>query len=241
MAARGLVRALRLGACGAAAGYWASAAAPVRADNAQWHMHKLAELSGQGPLKVGRMADPTIDHVLLTEAQIARKVTELAGRMAGDYHALGAQRVTLICVLKGSIVFTADLMRALSHAGLESEVEFLSVSSYGNRRSSSGTVRLELDCRQDVKDKHVLIVEDICESGNTLIKLIQMFQQREPASLRTVVLLNKGSKRSARFEELGLKVDYTGFEIPDKFVGGYGLDFAERFRELGDIVALKPS
>jgi len=191
-------------------------------------------------LKIGRMADPSIDHVLLTESQIARKVTELAGRMAADYKRMGAERVTLVCVLKGSFIFTADLARALSHAGLETEIEFISVSSYGDRKESSGTVRMELDCRHDVVGKHVLIVEDICDSGNTLVKLVNMFKLRNPASLHTTVLVNKGAGRTTDFAKEGIHLEYIGFEIPNKFIGGYGLDFAERFRELGDIVVLAP-
>mmetsp|Transcript_9875 Transcript_9875/g.16501 ORF Transcript_9875/g.16501 Transcript_9875/m.16501 type:complete len:194 (-) Transcript_9875:78-659(-) len=192
-------------------------------------------------MKIGRLTDPEIDRVLLTEQQIARKVTELAGRMAADYSAMGCNRVTLVSVLKGSFIFTADLMRALSHAGLECEVEFISVSSYGSGRQSSGTVRLELDTRHDTAGKHILIVEDICDSGNTLLKLMDMFKSRDCRSVKSCTLLSKSFNRSPAAESAGLHVDYIGFEIPDYFVGGYGLDFAERFRELGEIVGLKPA
>ena len=174
---------------------------------------------------------------IVSQAQIQTRIAEIADQMTADYgKVMGpGEELMLVCILKGSLMFTADLARALSERGVPTIMEFMCASSYGGGTESSGEVRVLLDLRMPMKGKHVIIVEDICESARTLHFLQNTFRARSPASLKTVTLLDKPYKRKAQ----GVVLDYVGFTIPDKFVVGYGLDFDEKFRSLSNIIVLK--
>jgi hypoxanthine phosphoribosyltransferase len=168
---------------------------------------------------------------LIGEDLIAERVGELAAEISRDY--AGRGELILIGVLKGSFVFLADLTRRLD---IPHRVEFIAVSSYGDRESEDpGAVRLILDVRHDIGGKHVLVVEDIVDTGHTLAYLVRLLNARMPASLRTCTLLRKPDRA-----EVDVTIDYLGFDIPDVWVVGYGLDFAERYRTLPRICAMKP-
>jgi hypoxanthine phosphoribosyltransferase len=171
-----------------------------------------------------------IDHIMLGEAQIQERIDELVTEIRADYAEI--EDLLLICVLKGGYVFLADLSRALRrpHA-----VDFMAISSYGAGVTSSGAVQIIMDLKQPIDGRHVLIVEDIIDSGHTLSYLRKSLLARNPASLRICTLLNKPSRR-----EVDVPVDYIGFDIPDEFVVGYGLDFDELYRDLPFIAVLKP-
>lgn len=159
--------------------------------------------------------------VLHSEAEIRARVAELGKRISRDY---AGKELTVIGVLKGSFIFMADLVRAIT---IPVSCEFLSVSSYGNAVRSSGEVKLNLDIAEPLAGKHILIVEDIIDSGLTLQFLIELLSVRHPASLKVCALLDKPAARKS-----AAKVDYVGFAIRDEFVVGYGLDYAQKFREL---------
>ena len=159
--------------------------------------------------------------VLITREQLQTRVDELAAAVTADYE---DRCPILICVLKGAIFFLADLTRRLS---FELELEFMAVSSYGHSTDSSGVVRILKDLETDIEGRHILIVEDIIDSGLTLQYLTSNLNSRNPASLEIVTLLSKPSRRTAE-----LDCRYTGFEIPNEFVVGYGLDYAEKHRNL---------
>ena len=159
--------------------------------------------------------------VLIGEKELQAKIDELAAAIAADYK---DTHPILICVLKGAVFFIADLVRRLP---FDLEIEFMAVSSYGQSTDSSGVVRILKDLDTDIEGRHVLIVEDIIDSGLTLQYLTRSLKARNPASLEVVTLLTKPSRRTA-----DLKCRYTGFEIPDEFVVGYGLDHAEKYRNL---------
>lgn len=167
--------------------------------------------------------------VLLTEEQIQARVVELGAQIARDYK---DQYPLLVGVLKGSIVFLADLMRKIQ---IPLEIDLLCVSSYGLNSRTSGELTLLKDLAVDVRGRHVLLVEDIVDSGVTLSHLMDLLGRRDPASLRICALLSKPDRRQVQIE-----MAYTGFEIPDEFVVGYGLDYAERFRWLPCVAVLKP-
>jgi hypoxanthine phosphoribosyltransferase len=173
-----------------------------------------------------------IDRVLLDEDAIAARVHKLAAEISDDYTDVeyGEDGLVLVGVLKGAFVFLADLAR---HLTIPHHVDFIALSSY-NRGSTTGEVRLIMDSRINVADRHVLIVEDIVDTGHTLDYLQRTFAARQPASLRTCVFLSKPDRRQVKVE-----IDYLGFEIPDVWVVGYGLDFADRYRTLPYIGALK--
>lgn len=167
----------------------------------------------------------------LTVEQIDQRVGELAAEIDRDYSE--AQEVVLIGVLKGSFVFLSDLARRLT---IPRRIEFLAVSSYGDRESErADAVRLIMDIRHDIRDKHVILVEDIVDTGRTLAYLRRLLEARGPASLKTCTLLHK-PERTEEFVDL----DYLGFTIPDVWVVGYGLDFAEQHRTLPYIAQLPP-
>jgi hypoxanthine phosphoribosyltransferase len=165
--------------------------------------------------------------VLISEAEIASKVKELAGRIRADY---GEAPLLLVGVLKGSVHFIADLSRRL---GPNVTLDYVQVSSYGEGRSSSGIVQIRKDLDINLEGKDVLIVEDIVDTGATLAHLRELLSTRKPKSLRVVTLLSKPEARISQAE-----VEYVGFEIPNKFVVGYGLDYAERYRNLPYIAIL---
>jgi hypoxanthine phosphoribosyltransferase len=169
--------------------------------------------------------------IMIDEAQIQARVSELAAEIEADY--LDKEDLLLICVLKGGYVFLSDLSRNLSRPH---QLDFMGISSYGKGTKSSGAVQIIMDLKAPITDRNVLIVEDIIDSGRTLEYMRQNLLARGPASLRICALLSKPSRR-----EIDVPVDYTGFEIPDEFVVGYGLDFAEDYRNLPYIAVLKPA
>ncbi|KMO79787.1 hypoxanthine phosphoribosyltransferase [Mycobacterium sp. BK558] len=175
-----------------------------------------------------------IKSVLLSEEQIRSKTAELAELIAADYPTPGAggQDLLLITVLKGAVMFVTDLARAIP---LPTQLEFMAVSSYGSSTSSSGVVRILKDLDRDINDRDVLIVEDIVDSGLTLSWLLRNLATRHPRSLRVCTLLRKPDAVRADVE-----IEYVGFDIPNEFVVGYGLDYAERYRDLPYIGTLDP-
>jgi hypoxanthine phosphoribosyltransferase len=170
---------------------------------------------------------PEFERILVTEEQIQARVSELAVEISKDFKGKGS--IVLVSILKGAFMFTSDLVRQLK---IPHYVDFMALSSYGSK-AVSGAVRILLDLRADVYNKHVLIVEDIVDTGNTINYLYTVLKTRKPASLSTCVLTQKEGKRP------DIKVDYLGFEIPDVWVVGYGLDFAERHRTWPFIAELK--
>jgi hypoxanthine phosphoribosyltransferase len=171
---------------------------------------------------------PDVAEILITADELQTRVRSLGQEISAAYQ---GKEPLLLAVLKGSIIFMADLMRVISapHA-----IDFMAVSSYGAATESSGVVRIIKDLDEPIEGKDVLIVEDIIDSGNTLAYLRGLLLARNPASLRIVTLLSKPSRR-----EVDVPVDWVGFEIPDKFVIGYGLDFDEHYRYLPYIGVLK--
>src|SRR6202049_972080 len=171
-----------------------------------------------------------IAEILISEEQLRSKVQELGAQITRDYW---DKNLLLLGTLKGAVPFIADLARAID---LPLEIDYMAVSSYGNSTESSGVVRILKDLEGPVQQKNVLIVEDIVDSGQTLHYLMDVLRQRRPMSLRVCTLLDKGRERIKPVE-----LDYTGFQIPDRFVVGYGLDYAQRYRNLPYIGILKPS
>ncbi len=174
--------------------------------------------------------DPGVGEVLVSEEKLRERVAELGHEIASDYE---GRDLLLIGVLKGAVFFMADLMRELP---LPCEVDFMAISSYGSATDSSGVVRILKDLDINIEERHVLIVEDIIDSGLTLSYLMRNLRSRAPASLEVCALLVKASAHKVR-----KSVRYVGFEIPDRFVIGYGLDFGERFRNLPYVAALDDS
>jgi len=171
-----------------------------------------------------------VDHVLIDQDRLRARVAELAAEVSCDY--TGVEDLLLVCVLKGAFMFLSDLSRQLTvpHA-----IDFMAISSYGTSTESSGIVRILMDLETSILDRHILIVEDIIDSGRTLGYITRNLSTRGPASLRICTLLDKKERRV-----IPISVDYVGFEIPDEFVIGYGLDFAELYRNLPFIGVLKP-
>jgi hypoxanthine phosphoribosyltransferase len=166
--------------------------------------------------------------VLIPEDQIQRRVRELGAEIDRDYP---EGRLYLICILKGACFFFTDLARAITR---EVSIEFMGISSYGKGKTTSGEVKVTKDLDLSLEDAHVLVVEDIVDSGVTLHYLSHVLLQRRPRSLRIVSLLDKPERRMRPVE-----VAYVGFQIPDEFVVGYGLDYAERYRNLRDVCVLE--
>jgi hypoxanthine phosphoribosyltransferase len=170
-----------------------------------------------------------IEHVLFSEQQIKTRVAELGARLSHDY---ADKDLLIVGILRGGIVFLSDLIRAMQ---IPCELDFMSVSSYATgARTSNHSPRILLDLREDIAGRHVLLVEDIVDSGYTFDHLIQMLAAREPASLKVCALLSKPARR-----EVHVPIDYLGFEIPDHFVCGYGIDADEQFRNLPYIAWVK--
>jgi hypoxanthine phosphoribosyltransferase len=169
--------------------------------------------------------------VLISEEEIQARVLELAAEISADYE--DTDDLVMVGVLKGSFIFLADLSRRLS---IPRTIEFIAVSSYGNGSVSSGAVRLVMDVRGNIEGKHVLIVEDIVDTGHTLKYLIGMMKSHRPASVKTAALVRK-----AESAEVDVTIDYLGFDIGDEWVVGYGLDFAEQNRTLPYIGHIKPT
>ncbi|SET41572.1 hypoxanthine phosphoribosyltransferase [[Clostridium] polysaccharolyticum] len=159
--------------------------------------------------------------VLISEKDVEQRIQELADQITKEY---AGKEVHLICVLKGSIFFTCELAKKIP---LPVTFDFMSVSSYGNQTESSGRVRIIKDLDEPIDGKDVIVIEDIIDSGRTLSYLMDMLSARKPASLKLCTLLDKPDRRVT-----DVKVDYVGFEIPDKFVVGYGLDYVQKYRNL---------
>lgn len=175
------------------------------------------------------MLEKDIESVLFSEEQLKRRVREIAAEIEKDY---AGKEIMLISVLRGSFVFMADLCRAID---LPCTIDFMSVSSYGKGTTSSGQVQITKDLSEDISGRHVIVIEDILDSGNTLSYLLKLLENRHPASIRLCTLLDKPDRRTKP-----VQVHYSGFTIPDAFVVGYGLDYAEKYRNLPYIGILKP-
>lgn len=171
--------------------------------------------------------NPDLDRVLISQAQIAERVKSIAAQVANDYD--NVDNLYMVGILKGAFIFLADLARELQ---VSHSVDFMAVSSYGKTATTSGEVRLVLDLREPIIDKHVLIVEDIVDTGHTLNYLLKTLRGRQPKSLKTCVLVRKER------DSLDINVDYLGFTIPDVWVVGYGLDYADSYRTLPYIAEL---
>lgn len=170
-----------------------------------------------------------LDRVLITEAQLNQRVAELGEQISRDY---ADKTPLLVCILRGGVMFLASLMR---HISAPHHIDFMAVSSYGiGARATRGQPRITLDLNTDIRDRHVLLVEDIIDSGHTLDHVLRLLHTREPASLRVCALLDKPARR-----EVYVPITYLGFEIPDEFVFGYGLDLDEYFRNLPFIGTVK--
>ncbi|HLL65689.1 MAG TPA: hypoxanthine phosphoribosyltransferase [Micromonosporaceae bacterium] len=174
-----------------------------------------------------------IDRVIITEEQIRQRTDELAKEVAADRG--DVESVLLVGVLKGAVMFMADFARALGRHGPPVELEFMAVSSYGQGTTSSGVVRILKDLDRDVTGRHVLVVEDIVDSGLTLSWLLKYLASRAAASVEVVTLLRKPDAI-----KVPVPVRYVGFDIANEFVVGYGLDYNERYRELPYVGALRP-
>ena len=169
-----------------------------------------------------------LKEVLFTAEEIREKVKEIATQLNNDYN---GEEVVFVAVLKGSLPFFADLVREVNFPVI---FDMVCVSSYGASAESSGTLKIKLDSGTSFKDKHVLIIEDILDTGNTLCNLMEHFEDKNAKSIKLCCLLDKPSRRIR-----DIKADYCGFEIPDAFVVGYGLDYAEKYRELPYVGVLK--
>jgi len=179
----------------------------------------------------GSPADPdgVLEGVLISEDDLRKRVGELGEQVSRDYEGLDP---LLVAVLKGAVIFVGDLLRAIT---IPCSIDFMAISSYGSGTESSGVVRILKDLDHDLEGRHVLLIEDIVDSGLTLNYLLKNLRGRRPASLEVCALLKKTG-----IQRVHLDVKYVGFEIPPDFVVGYGLDFAERFRNLPYVGLLKP-
>lgn len=166
--------------------------------------------------------------VLLTEEEVDRRIQELGDQISSDY---AGKQVHLVCVLKGGSFFMCELAKRIT---IPVSLDFMSVSSYGRGTESSGAIKIIKDLDEPLKDKNVIVVEDIIDSGRTLSRLLELFKNRNPESLRLCTLLDKPERRV-----VDVKVDYTGFCIPDQFIVGYGLDYDQRYRNLPYIGLIK--
>ena len=176
-----------------------------------------------------RRMEQDIEEILLDKETIEKRVQELGAQLTKDY---AGKEVVMIGILKGAVVFYADLARAMD---IYMKMDFMGISSYGDAQKTSGIVRITKDIDSSITGKHVIIAEDIMDSGLTLSHLIRLLHERKPKSIRVCCLLDKPSRR-----ECDLKPDYCGFTIPNKFVVGYGLDFQGQYRNLPDVGVLKP-
>ena len=164
----------------------------------------------------------------MSEAEVDAKIAELGAAISKDYE---GQEVTLVCILKGATFFACELAKRIT---IPVEMEFMRCSSYGNKTESSGDVKITQDLDAPIRGKNIIVVEDIIDSGRTLSSLFKVLNSRGPASLKLCSLLDKPDRRVTE-----VKVDYTGFEIPDVFVVGYGLDYAQKYRNLPYIGEVK--
>lgn len=170
-----------------------------------------------------------IESILVSEEQLQKRIAELGQEISRDYK---GQKLLMVGVLKGSVVFMADLMRQID---LDVSIDFMAVSSYGSGTKTSGQVQILKDLNRSIEGKNILVIEDILDSGVTLSYLTSLLWSRKPASIRLCTLLDKPERRKVE-----VKPDYVGFTIPDAFVVGYGLDYDESFRQLPYVGILKP-
>lgn len=175
------------------------------------------------------MIHDDIKSVMISETEIEEIVKGLGEKISADY---AGKEILLVVILKGSLIFAADLMRYIT---VPVKLDFMQASSYGSGMQSSGIINIKKDLENDAAGKHILIIEDIIDSGNTLAKLKHVLKDRGPASVKICSLLSKPSRR-----EMEVEVEYIGRDIPDEFVVGYGLDFDEKYRNLPYIGILKP-
>jgi hypoxanthine phosphoribosyltransferase len=173
---------------------------------------------------------PDIESVIVTENQIHDRIAELGAQISHDY---AGEKLLLVAVLRGAAIFLADLAREIT---VPVEIDFMAVSSYGSSTKSSGVVRILKDLDEQIEGRHVLVVEDILDTGLTLKYLLKNLASRKPASLEVVALLSKEGK-----QRVPISCKYVGFAVPDEFVVGFGLDFAERYRNLPYVGVLRPS
>ena len=159
--------------------------------------------------------------ILIPEKDVAKRIEEMGRQISEEYE---GKQIHMICVLKGGVFFMCELAKRIT---VPVFLDFMSVSSYGDRTSSNGVVRIVKDLDESLEDKDVLVVEDIIDSGRTLSYLLEILEKRKPNSMRLCTLLDKPDRRVRE-----VKVDYVGFEIPDEFVVGYGLDYAQKYRNL---------
>ena len=172
---------------------------------------------------------PDLERILVSHASISRRLKKLGAEITATY---GSQEITVVAIINGAIFFTADLLRQI-HSPIR--LDCLRVSSYRNQTRSAGAPRILDTLLLDVAERHLLLIDDILDTGKTLSVVVDQLTKRKPASIRTCVLLDKKARREVEFE-----ADFVGFTIPDRFVVGYGLDFAERYRNLPSIGILKP-
>lgn len=170
-----------------------------------------------------------VKEVLFSEEVLRKRVKELAAQISSDYK---GKELVVVGILKGSVVFTAELIKDID---IYCELDFMAVSSYGNSTETTGVVRILKDLDNSIEGKHILIVEDIVDTGTTLSYLLKYLKARKAASIEIVALLNKPARRKVE-----LPVKYIGFEVPDAFIVGYGIDYAEKYRNLPYIGILKP-
>lgn len=175
------------------------------------------------------MMHPHVEKILLDEAQIKERVSQLGQQITQDYK---GESILMVGILKGAMIFLADLVRNIE---VTTYFDFMAVSSYGAGTVSSGAVRILKDLDKSIEGRHVIIVEDIVDTGLTLQYLVENMKSRRPASLKICTLLDKPSRRKVKVD-----IDYNGFAIPDEFVIGYGLDYNEKYRNLPYIAVLKP-
>lgn len=171
-----------------------------------------------------------LDEILIDEGQLKQRTIELGEEISRDYQ---ARSLHMVCILRGGVLFLADLMRCIT---VPNTIDFMAVSSYGaGARRTTGQVRITLDLKEEIQDRYVLLVEDIVDSGYTIASVLEFLETRHPRSLRVCTLLDKAERR-----EVDVPIDYCGFTIPDKFVFGYGLDIDEYYRNLPFIGAVDP-
>lgn len=176
------------------------------------------------------MIHPEIEKILISQEEIATKIKEIASQINQTFN---QEEIIVVCIMKGSLVFTADLIREITCPVV---LDYMQVSSYGSGTSSSKFINVKRDLEESVEGKNVLIIEDIIDSGNTLYKLKELFDSKNAKKVQICTLLDKPSRR-----ESNVQVDYCGFQIPDEFVVGYGLDYNQRYRSLPYVGILKRS
>jgi len=181
------------------------------------------------PTTTNPLPHPDLERVLVSKTSISRRLKKLGVEISESY---GQQEITVVAIINGAIFFTADLLR---HVSSPIRLDCIRVSSYRNQTRPTGSPRILDTLLLDVEERHVLLIDDILDTGKTLSVVVDELKKRKPASIKTCVLLDKKARREVEFES-----DFVGFTIPDRFVVGYGLDFAERYRNLSSIGILKP-